>query len=125
MDATFRNRLVVAALLSCVAAGCGGATDSRLVGAWENRQGFAKSTRMVLTAAGDVTVATRTNQQTSDPLTGSWRVLDTSGSDQLTIRISLDGRGSQTRTVKFLNDDLIEMADAGGAHVRRFTRVEK
>jgi hypothetical protein len=115
--------VVTMLLLLIATAGCGNAVDSRLVGVWETRQGFAKSTRIKFASDGSAIVATKTNRETSEPISGSWHVVATDGNNRLTVKISLSGKGSRERVVKFLNEDLIEMSEGTDGGVRRYTRV--
>jgi len=110
-------------LLLIAVAGCGNSVDARLVGVWETRQGFTKSTRIKFAADGGMTVATKTDDETSDPTSGSWHVVATDGGSRLTVKISLSGKGSRERVVRFLNDDLIEMSEGTDGGVRRYMRV--
>lgn len=120
MAATF---VCVALIVSCMlVSGCGGPTDSRLVGVWENRQGFSKSTRIKFAADGSMIVATKTEGQGSEQMKGSWYVVTPGGGERITIKVSLKGE-SRERSVKFLEQDLIEMSTAAKGGVRRYTRV--
>jgi len=112
----------IALSLSCMLiTGCGGSTDSRLVGVWENRQGFTKSIRIKFADDGSMIVATKTDGRSSEPMHGSWHVA-TTDSKRITINISLKGKTRQ-RWVTFLGEDLIEMSEGGDSGVRRFSRV--
>lgn len=117
--------ICVAAVLtfSCMlVSGCGGPTDPRLVGVWENRQGFTKSTRIKFAADGGMIVATKTEGEGTDQMKGSWHVATTANSKRITITVSLKGQSRQ-RSVKFLSEDLIEMSQGTEGGVRRFTRI--
>jgi len=120
LTATF---IGVGLAVSCMlVSGCGGPTDSRLVGVWENRQGFTKSTRIKFAADGSMIVATKTEGQGSEQMKGSWYVVTPSSGERITIKVSLKGE-SRERSVKFLEGDLIEMSAGAKGGVRRFTRV--
>ncbi len=97
--------------------------DSRLVGVWETRQGFAKSTRIKFNADGSAIVATKTDVEISKPIFGSWHVAAKDGDKKLTVKISLRGRGSLGRVVRFLNEDLIGMSEGTDGRMRRYVRV--
>ena len=108
-------------LLFLGVSGCGlGGVDNRLVGRWETRKGFAKSTVMHLKADGSAEVVVSENQKAGKPITGSWGVTGESGG-KLVVQIRLSGQ-TQQRTIKFLNDDLLEMHDGSGG-VTKYARM--